>query len=57
MSSFKASAVIFQCKKYSPDRRSVGGGDSAEVTALEAFTGPTAFKKGAQVSGQSKPGG
>lgn len=32
-------------RKYSPDRRSVGGGDSREVTVLAAFTSPTAFKK------------
>lgn len=45
MSSFRASAVIFHCKKYSPDRRSVGGGDNREVTALEAFAGSAAFRK------------
>lgn len=45
MSDFRASAVIFHCKKYSPDRRSVGGGDNREVTALDAFAGPAAFRK------------
>lgn len=31
-------------QKYTPDIRSVGGRDSREVTALAAFTNPTAFK-------------
>lgn len=45
VSSFKSQCGHLPLQKYSPDRRSVGGGDSMEVTALEAFTSPTAFKK------------